>query len=583
MKKLIIILSSLSSLLKFPALVYPNIRAFVYILISILIYSCAQVVAPGGGKKDISPPKVVKYMPDSASLNFKSKSIEIFFDEFIQLKDINNQLIISPPLENPPDIKVKNKSLIIDFDEKEQLKSNTTYAINFGNSLQDIHESNPIENFKYIFSTGSFIDSMIVKGKIENAFDHKAEKGILVMLYNDFSDSTIYKMKPDYFAKTKEDGTFQIDNIRSDSYKMLALKDGNANYIYDAETESIGFRDSLIDVSKKTTTLIDIFQEPVKKLFLKKTIYNSYGNIVFIFNKTADSILIKPLNQQISDKDIFLDYSKNKDSLTYWFRNSDKDSLILQVNNGSKIMDTLEFKMIKKEEALKIKKNPLKLTVLNSPAGNQGFDLNAEFKIVFSNPVDSVLFKTGMNKEIKLLEDTVIYKEYKNLFYSQESNNTILLNSKSHSNAGKVKGAVGIFKENTNYHFLIPSGTFTDIFGLTNDTIKIDFKTREAKFYGTLKLKIEIPETKGNYIVQLLDEKENLVRENIIKKSETLSYEYLYSKKFKLKIIYDINANNKWDTGNLLQKQQPEKVIYNAEPVNIRPNWDLELDWKVSP
>ena len=583
MKKRIIILFYLFSLLKFPAFVYGNIRALAYLLISILIYSCAQVVAPGGGKKDISPPRVVKYVPDSASLNFKAKSVEIFFDEFIQLKDLNNQLIISPPLETPPDIKVKNKSLTIDFDKKELLKPTTTYAINFGNSLQDIHESNPVENFKYIFSTGSFIDSMIVKGKIENAFDHKAEKGILVMLYSEYSDSSVYKMKPDYFAKTKEDGTFQIDNIRNGSYKMLALKDGNANYIYDAETESIGFRDSLIDVSKKTATLIEVFQEPVKKLFLKKNIYNSYGKIVFIFNKAVDSIHIKPLNQQINDKDIFIEFSKNKDSLTYWFRNYDKDSLILQVNNGNKIMDTLEFKMIKKEEALKNKRNSLKLTVLSSPGGNQGFDLNAEFKIVFNNPIDSVLFNTVINKEIKILEDTVIFKNNKNLFYRQESKNTILLESKSDKKNGEDKTVSGIFKENTSYHLLIPSGTFTDIFGVTNDTIKIDFKTREAKFYGTLKLKIEIPETIGNYIVQLLDEKENLVRENIIKKSETISYEYLYSKKYKLKIIYDINANNKWDTGNLMQKQQPEKVIYNAEPVNIRPNWDLELDWKVSP
>ena len=243
------------------------------------------MVTPSGGEKDIDAPKVVKYVPDSASLNFRSKSIAVFFDEFIKLNDLNNQLIISPPLENIPDIKVKNKSLIIDFDKKEVLKPNSTYTINFGKALQDIHEGNFNENFKYIFSTGSFIDTLMLKGKIENALDHKTEKGVLVMLYTDFSDSVIYKKKPVYFAKTKEDGTFQIENIRKDNYKLFALKDANANYLYDSEAESVGFMDSLIDVSKKRIFLIDVFQEPVKKVFLKKTINSSFGKIIFVFNK----------------------------------------------------------------------------------------------------------------------------------------------------------------------------------------------------------------------------------------------------------------------------------------------------------
>lgn len=558
-------------------------EGFLYWFICLLLLvSCAQVVAPGGGKKDVTPPTVVKYIPDSASLNFKSKSITVFFDEFVQLKDLNNQLIVSPPLENALDIKVKNKTLTIDFDKDEILKPNTTYSISFGNALQDIHENNPIDNFKYIFSTGSFIDSLVVKGKVNNAFDHKTEKGVLVMLYRDFSDSVIYKRKPDYFAKAKEDGTFQINNLRNDKYKLLVLKDANANYKYDSENESVGFIDSLVDASEMKNILISVFQEPVKKLFLKKTIYSSYGKITFVFNKPADSIKVIPLNNTFSEKDVFLDHSKNKDTLNYWFRNEDKDSIILQVKNGNTILDTVEFKIIKKEDALKSRgRSPLKLLVMNSPGGNQNFDLNAEFKIVFNNPIDPDLFSGVANKEIKLFEDTALIKDHKNLFYTHGPLNTISIKNKVVGKDVNSEAVPVVFKENTGYHVLIPPGTFTDIFGLTNDTIKIDFKTREAKFYGTLKLNIDIPETKGNYIVQLLDEKESIVRESHINKSATLFYEYLYPKKYKLKVIYDNNANYKWDTGNLLQKQQPEKVIYNAEPVNTRPNWDLELEWNL--
>ena len=559
-----------------------HISTFVYLLICTLIYSCAQVVAPSGGKKDVTPPRVVKYLPDSASLNFKSRFIVIFFDEFIQLKDLNNQLIISPPVETTPDIKVKNKTLTIDFDKNEILKPNTTYSISFRNALQDIHENNPVENFKYIFSTGNFIDSLIVKGKIENAFDHKTEKGALVMLYSDFSDSVIYKIKPDYFAKTNADGTFQINNIRKSSYKLHVLKDANANYKYDSEGESVGFIDALIDLPEEKNILIELFQEPVKKLFLKKVAYNSYGKFIFIFNKTADSIQIKPLNHTFNTNDVILEYSNNKDTLNYWFRNIEKDSLLLQINSGSRIIDTAEFKLIKKEDALKNKRSPLQFKLVSSPAGNLNFDLNADFKIVFNNPLDSVLFNDVKNKEIQLFEDTVLIKDYKNLTYVQESATTILIKRKELTKEGDYSLKPLILKENTNYRLFIPPGTFTDFFGLTSDTLNIALKTREEKFYGSMKLTIDIPETSGNYIVQLMDEKENPVRIKNIQKSETLLYEYLYPKKYKLKIIYDSNNNNKWDTGNLLQKQQPEKVIYNAEPVNIRPNWDLELDWKIN-
>jgi uncharacterized protein (DUF2141 family) len=567
------------------------ICVLLYCCFFFLLASCAQIVAPNGGKKDVIPPKVVKYVPDSASVNFGAKSIAIFFDEFIQLKDLNNQLIISPPLKNIPDIKVKNKALTINFDKSEQFQPNTTYSINFGNAIQDLHENNPVENFKYIFSTGSFIDSLTVKGKVQTAFDHKTEKGVLVMLYSDYSDSVIYKRTPDYFAKTKDDGTFQINNIRNGKYKLLVLKDANNNYKYDSESENVGFIGDLVDVSDNKKILIEVFQQPAKKLFLKKHMYNTYGNILFVFNKTADSIQIKPLNYTFDDKNVLLNYSKNKDTLNYWFRNINKDSLVLQIKNGNKILDTISLKLIKKEEAAKNKRAPFKLLLLSSPGANQNFDLNSEFKFVFNHPLDPEVFSTSSAQtSIKLKEDSVLYKKDKNLFYKLQSNNVIAINERPDSDkkttapSSAQKGSDGIdFKEATGYHLFIPPGTFTDFFGLTNDTIKVDFKTREEKFYGTLKLKIDISEAKGNYIVQLLDDKENVVRVSTIKKGETINYSYLYPQKYFLKIIYDDNSNNKWDTGNLLKKVQPEKVIYNSEPLEIRSNWDSEVEWKIAP
>lgn len=580
-------------------------QTFVYLAIYGFVASCAQVVAPGGGPRDSYAPKVVKYRPDSAATNFQAKSIELTFDEYIQLKDINNQLIISPPLEKIPEIKVRNKTMIIDL-EDQVLRSNTTYSINFGNALQDINENNPKENFSYIFSTGTFIDSLKVNGKVLNGFDHKSEKGIYVMLYSDMSDSAVYKKLPEYFSKTAADGSFRINNVKEGSYKIVALKDLNSNFKYDGDPESIGFSDTLVHTSAKQDISIELFKEPASKVFIKKYSHPSYGKIVIVLNQGSDSLRVNNLSNDKKGVQEFIELSKNKDTLTYWIKNYDNDSLKLQVNNGNSIIDTLEFKMIKLEAALKNKKNPLKLSVISSQKGSQNFDLNAGLKLTFNNPIAD---NTG---SVQLKEDTSSVNKIKSVVDDQTR--LIIVHADSFDitsgslDFGKsTESTTRIipftrWKENTNYHLTILPATLTDIFGLKNDTIRIDFKTRELKYYGSLNLTLSIPESSkkevkyyegknetlmkissgSHYIVQLLDEKDNIVRENSIDKNETLHFEYLQPNKYRLKLIYDKNGNGKWDSGNYLKKTQPEKIIYNNEPINIRSNWDADIEWKVT-
>lgn len=549
-----------------------NFRLSLLAVNLLFIYSCAQIVAPGGGKKDVTAPVVLKYSPDSAKLNFTAKTIEINFDEYIQLKDLNNQLIISPLLSKAPDIDVKGKTLIVEFDKDEVLKPNTTYCISFGNAVTDVNEGNPIENFQYIFSTGTFIDSLKVKGKVQSAFDHKTEKGLLVMLYSDLTDSVIYKSQPDYFAKTKADGSFEINNIKNGTYKIVAIKDANANYKYDVENESIAFTDSLVNPSDKKSINIELFQEPFKKVFLKKATHPSYGRFDFLFSQGSDSIRINNLSNDLKGVQEYLEFSKNKDSLSYWVTNYQKDSIVLQLSNGNQIIDTLEFKFINKEDALKAKRNPLKLLVIASPDGNQSFDLDKNIILNFSNPIKTATYSKGV--QLKVDSNKIAGAEIDFLFFVDFKRiaSTIITDS--------LKKNI-LWKENTNYQLYIPPNTFTDIFDLTNDTISIDFKTRELKYYGTLKLNISIPETKNSYIVQLIDEQGNVAREDFIKKSEVVNYDYLQPKKYKLKIIVDENSNQKWDTGNYMQHLKAEKVIFNSELINVRSNWDMELDWKI--
>ncbi len=559
-------------------IIFFNTPCLFFILL-LFVCSCAQMGSPTGGAYDRTAPKVVRYQPDSASIHFNARSIEITFDEFIQLQDVNNQLLISPPLEFTPELTAKKKTLRIELNKKEVLKSNTTYSISLGNAVKDIRESNSFENFKYVFSTGDFIDSLTFSGNVMNAFDHKSEKNILVMLYSDLSDSAAYKTLPDYFAKTNDVGAFRITNIRTGKYRAVALKDENANYKY-TEGEQFGYLDTLIEAGKTQDETIYLYKEAPKKIFLKKYYQAHYGKFQLIFNEGSDSLHITKLNkEELKDVKELLEFSKTKDTLTYWLDHINKDSLILQVNNGHTILDTLRFKLIKKEAALKSKsdRQVFKFTLFHSFHGSF-FDLNKELDIAFTHPIEKINDSTN----VLLNEDSLAYKKHP-LIYSESSNQSNVVKVRTPKKID-AKGSTRnmLLKENTTYYLTILPATFTDFFGLNNDTIKLRFRTKEEKFYGSVKLNLSIESPSGSYIVQLLNEKEDIIRERIFSRSEAIFFDFLYPANYKLKVIFDKNGNGKWDSGNYLKKQQPEKVIYNIEPINIRSNWDLEFEWNIT-
>ena len=551
---------------------------FFLFILNVFIGSCAQQGRPSGGAYDRTPPKAVRYQPDSASVHFDAKSIEITFDEYIQLQELNTQLLISPPLEYQPDITAKKKILSIVFDKKEVLKPNSTYTIRLGKALRDNHEATPLEDFKYIFSTGSYIDSLTIGGNIRYAFDHKAEKNILVMLYSDLSDSAIYKKQPEYFDKTNDAGYFNITNVRPGKYKIVALKDENNNYRYN-EGEIIGFLDTLVEAGKNDGLLISLFKEDPKKIFLKKKQHDGYGRFSFIFNTGSDSFHLNILNkEQYKDVKHFVQHSKYNDTLTLWVDYIDRDSLVIQSTNGNTILDTIKFsKLVKKEFALKNSRGPLKLLMKNSLNGM--VDLNNPLRFTPSHP----LVKIDTMLPVILKEDTLEYKKYPLVYKKTDSLLGLVVLTTTQTIELKKTTRNPLLKENTDYNLLILPGTFTDFFGLTNDSIKLNWKTKEEKYYGTLELKIDFdPPGGGDYIIQLLDEKETVVRQTSIDTTQTIFYDFLYPQTYKLKVIFDKNKNGKWDTGDYLKKIQPEKTLYNKEVITIRSNWDLDLEWKIT-
>ncbi|HSH67463.1 MAG TPA: Ig-like domain-containing protein, partial [Bacteroidia bacterium] len=320
-----------------------------------------------------------------------------------------------------------------------------------------------------------------------------------------------------------------------------------------------------------------LYDEQPKKIFLKKYYQAQYGKFILTFNKGTDSLGISKLNkEELAGVKELIEYSKAKDTIIYWIDPVDKDSLILQVNNGKTIMDTLRFKLIKRESTTKASRVPFKLTPTNSLT-TESFDLNKNIQLVFSHPVEKI-----NDVSVLLKEDSLNYSKYPLIYAKSEHSPSIINVTSATAIDPKNSSRNKLLKENTTYSLTVPPATFTDFFGLTNDTIQMRFRTKEEKFYGSVKLTLTFENTTGNYIVQLLDEKENVVRESLVSKQENIFYyDYLYPTTYKLKVIFDKNANGKWDGGNYLKKQQPEKVIYNTESINIRSNWDMELEWKI--
>ncbi len=280
------------------------INIIIYIAVLFGLSACATVGSPVGGPKDLDPPYVVSAVPDNYTTNFDANSFEITFNEFIQLKSVNQELLVSPPLQNRPEIREKGKSFEVVLRE-DSLRPNTTYTFFFGNAIADNNEGNLLPDYEYVFSTGSYIDSLSVKGRVLDAFTLKPpEDGVLVMLHSNLNDSAPYHTLPDFISRSNEEGYFSINNVRPDLYRLMALKDQNSNYLFDLPAEPVAFADSLVDLDPEILARIDsliaarkdslfVADSLMRESLSKDSTYMEGDTVVF----QGDSIIIgKPLS-----------------------------------------------------------------------------------------------------------------------------------------------------------------------------------------------------------------------------------------------------------------------------------------------
>ncbi len=608
------------------------IRIFIWGLILILIQGCARVGRPTGGPIDHNPPSFLSSDPSYRSTNFQDDEIIIEFDEYLRLKDPNQQVMISPPVKKKPLVREREKTIRITFNEK--LQENTTYTLNFGKAIADLNEGNALPDFEFVFSTGNTVDSLSLTGKIMDAFTNVEDKKapFYVMLYENSNDSAPYISLPNYFGKANEFGLFAVNNIHPGDYRVVALEDKNNNYLYDKGLERIAFLDSALRINAGNVVLenfikdtIKIITQPLKpvkgkkdttelkadtliagekslharKVFLyyfleqNDNLYlDSYKRsakerFTLLFNRPLyDNIGIKPLNFH-ADSNWFITESKGgNDSLVYWIT----DTAIIH-------MDTLnlELSYLTKDSAggfvTKIDSISLRNTVLSGRTNrnNNARRARSELKKEIS---EKARLQSNINsKEVLDINKTIIIstqKPLKNVDPAQIEL-SLLVDSTYTPQLFEVKpdsqsiykfGISSVWEEASQYKLIVKPGAVYDVYGFTNDSLEIIFPVRSLDYYGSVLLNFS--STQYPMIIQLLDLKSNVIRSHIARTAGNIVFDYLPPGEYSLKAIYDSNHNNIWDTGDYLQGRQPEKVFLSKISQRLRSNWDLDLSWNIT-
>lgn len=528
-------------------------KTYLYLLggtLLLLWAACARVGSPTGGEQDKTPPKVVKTIPPNESVNFTGNRIRIYFDEFVTLRDIRKQLIISPPLAYFPEITPSgNASKYINIKILDTLRPNTTYTFNFGKSIQDNNEGNPLSFYTYTFSTGNTIDSLTLKGSIKDALRPKAENFVNVMLYEmgeKYSDSVVYKQRPIYVVNTLDSlTTFELSHLKAGKYMLVGMKDKDNNYLFDPKTDKIGFHPAPITIPTDSSYTLSLFKE-VPQTQASRPFQSGEQRISIGYQGEKDSIQVTPLPPFPANWKWVIEKEPTKDTLWLWYHPKVEDSLKLIVKSNRADTTKVNLRKMKPEK----------------------WKITPEFKGISPTEEEIVLSSNtpirAFNKEaIKLIvakDSTEV--GFEPIFTANTSQITL-----------KVK-----VKEGEKYLFKA-FNAFENFFGQKSDTLQESFSAKKAEDFGSLKLtfkdNISLP-----FIIELTDKdaKKVLYEQYVEQTSPTYNFPFVKAGNYRLRVIEDRNRNRKWDTGNFLGRLLPEPVHYFAKEIELRANWEVEQE-----
>lgn len=547
------------------------LRLLVLLSAGITLSRCAQESTPQGGPKDEKAPEVKRSSPANKSTRFSADKITITFNEFIKPTGFA-QTLVSPPMDKRPVYKAEGRTLTIKL--KSPLRDSTTYTINFGDDLQDLNEGNKALNFTYIFSTGSYIDSQRIDGNVILAKDNTPADEVVVSLYPKDSVDGILKSKPYYFAKTDKAGSFKIENIKAGKYWLYALKDQNYNYIYDQPNELIAFCDTLVDLddSLPRNVKLHLFSENRQKLKFSEAKSLGPGQLQIIYNKPVNNFKLDWNGYSTND---FAYIYPTNDTIIYWYSKyySEKDSFFLTANDTLRDTLRMELKSIKKD-SLGTKKG-IPFSIVNQSVANkkdtakaQNFtvqELLKTLKISFSLPIIEI----NDSKKLQIFEDSSTKQITARVTLDEKRKQSISIDFEK--------------AENTTYNITIPDSIYKDIFGRWNNKQTQRITTNSKSSYGNIMLKLKTEHPEKYYVIKLQDANTGeTVREFYFTGNgeRKITVSDVLAGKYKFVVIEDENKNGDWDTGNFVNKKQPENIFTYQDVYELKGGWDLDIEVK---
>ena len=600
------------------------IPKYIAILIVIIgFYACASTGMPDGGPYDETPPKFVRANPEPNAINNKRKKISIEFDEFIKLDKASEKVIVSPPQNETPEVKVSGKRVLVEF--FDSLKANTTYTIDFGDAIVDNNEDNPLGNFAYSFSTGESIDTMEISGTVLNAADLEPVKGIQVGIHKDLNDTAFSKIPFDRISRTDSRGHFNIKGIAPGTYRVYALMDGNQNYLFDSKTEAIAYLDSLVVPSMEGAVredtiwnaidtlaydtiykinytrflpdnlILRAFKEENPLQYLIKSERPQLNRFSLYFSAKADTLpTLKGLDFDEKDA-LVIESNLRKDSLLYWIKDTtlcERDTLTLQLTYlatdtlGQLVPKTDTLRMVnkinkerrlamaeearKKEEkerkkrarkgdTLRVKTKFLSMNV-DAPSA---FDLNRNITLKFEEPVAHI-DTSAIHMAVKI---DSLWEDIPFIFQTD-------------SILPRQYQILADWQPGKEYRMQIDSLAIQGLYGLYTDKVENTLKVKTLEDYGTLYL--NITGAGPHAIVQLLNSSDAIVRQQPVSRQNTCDFYFLQpNTKYYIRLFNDDNQNGVWDTGNYEAKRQPEEVFYFPKVWEMKANFEFEETWDI--
>ena len=530
---------------------------FLFIL-NLILFSCARVGSPVGGDKDTIAPQVVGSNIDTSRVNVPRNigELRIDFDEYITLKEINKNLIISPPIKKMKKILpsgMANKYLLIKWDDT--LQANTTYSFNFGNAIVDNNEGNALKYYNFAFSTGDKIDDLYISGEVKSLIANKEtkteEKNLVVGLYQ-VKDTMNYRQKPYYITKADPDGYFELNYLSPGKYRILAFEDTNANSVFDAGKENVGFLKDEIVLDQSISGLkINLY--PSKKTLKYVEMKENPGGILMTFEGNPEMVKVLSLTEKLQDYKVT--HTAKSDSVNIWFdakkQNigiAQSENLKFSYDNGAK-KDTVSifYRYNTKNE----------MTVSNSKGSllppNQGFAITSNYFIDKIQPEKWTLVSDSIKQDF-----TAKISE----------NNPYEI---------QVKSA---FKEGKKYSLTVPKETVSSFYESITKSYRFDFEGDKTENYGTLTITIENPPT-HIFWLQMLNESGDVIYSKYGKESQ-ITFNSLKPGKYQLRILVDNNENGIWDTADFANGEFAEDVYILDKKIDIRPLWEIRETWNLA-